>query len=260
MIKTSTRQPTAPIERGPAPVHECDRLAAHETDKDAVTRAVDFSDINAGAVISTCTAAFRQRPDTSRFLTQLGSGQMKAGQRNQAFVTFSKAARMGSAQSMAFLAIMHKNGWGTQKSLSEALHWFDKAAQNGNASGMVFAASMYFHGQGTSRNYNRAAKWYQAAVNEGYPEAMFSLSNLYDNGQGVRRDSGRAANLMLLAFKRGHKGAQDALISNSRNMSVEMRRGIQNLLASKGIYNGPIDGKFGSGTTRALRTFAKRKN
>ena len=256
VIETSARQPVipaAPVARGPAPVHECDRLAAHEADRDAVAKPVDFNKIQEYAVIGACTKAVRQYPDTSRFLTQLGRGLLKSGQKNRAFAAFKKSVDMGSAQGMAFLAIMYKKGWGTRKDLSRALYWFNKSAENGNIGGMVFAASMYFYGEGGPGNYQMAAKWYSRAAKEGYSPAMFSLSNMVDRGQGVRRDPARAARLMLLAMQKGSKEARDTLISNPGNLSLAMRKEVQNTLARKGYYDGPIDGKFGSGTKRAIR-------
>jgi TPR repeat protein len=241
-------------------VHECDRLAAHEVDKDAVAKPIEYRDINAEAVIRACTAAIRQYPDTSRFYTQLGSGQMKAGQRTKAFSSFTRAARMGSPQGMALLATMHKGGLGVPKNRAKALRLFEKAGRHGNVGGMLFAASMYYYGEGAPKNYKLAAKWYDAVAREGYAEGMYSLSNMLDHGEGVRRNPRKAADLMLRAYKKGHNSARFDLMGGFKLFSAGMRKEIQNILARKGHYFGPIDGEFGDDTKRALKAFAPQEN
>nr|WP_321457843.1 hypothetical protein [uncultured Cohaesibacter sp.] len=241
----------------PAPETDCDRLAAHPFDPDAVAKGVFYADLNAEKVIEACQEAIASHPEEARFYTQLTRGFHKAGKRELAYSATLRGAELGSGQSMAYLGVMYKNGETVGKSQSEALSWFEKAAKNGNPGGMVFAASMYRDGVGTARNYKRAAELFAKASALKIAEASADLGIFYDRGHGVEQDPRKAAELILSAFAGDDKDTQKILFEAPGVLSEETRQEIQKILKEKGFYKSIIDADFGSGTRRALIMFKR---
>ncbi|WP_417680024.1 peptidoglycan-binding protein [Roseibium sp.] len=259
-------QTSEPLKPTPAPpsepkihtgAHECDLLAAHEYDDEAVAPGVSYTDLNAQAVIRACTDAIVNWPDTPRFHTQVARGYHKAGEMQKAYEAAKAGADRGSAQAMAFLAIFYKTGAYVSKDPVQSLRWFEKAGENGNIAAMVFAGSMYNIGEGAPPNPSRAAYWFGEATNRGNGEAMAKLAMLHDAGRGVQRDPGLAAGLLLQSLKLGNDAGRRILFENARTLSPATRRSIQMMLKSSGYYTGAIDGKFGPGTRRALEALAR---
>lgn len=266
----SKKQPTATAQNLSSPhinsgqikpstsIQNCDRLAAHSLDSDAVAAGVTYNNLDAEAIITACTSAISEQPDIPRLKTQLGRGLHKAGRYDEALRILQDASREGSALSMALIGIMYMKGNGVEESLTASLHWLEKAAENGNTGGMAFTASMYLRGEGTEPNPQRAAMWYQKAVDAGTSQAMSSLSILYDEGRGVQRSPDNAAVLMLRAFGENDDNATRILFKNPTELSLATRKEIQRRLKEVALYNGKIDGQFGSGTKRALRNWTKK--
>ena len=236
----------------PAPEMECDHLAAHPFDPDAVVKGVFYADLDADKVIAACQDAIAAYPQKARFYTQLTRGLHKAGKLDLARVATQKGADLGSGQSMAYLGVMYKNGEQVAQDQSQALAWFEKAAEKGNPGGMVFAASMYRDGVGTTRNYKRAAELYKMASDRDIAEASADLGIFYDRGQGVERSAEQAANLLLKAYAQDDKDTQQIFFEAPGVLSEETRKAVQIALKDRGFYKGAIDADFGSGTRRAL--------
>ncbi|WP_373237624.1 peptidoglycan-binding protein, partial [Cohaesibacter celericrescens] len=222
---------------------------------DAVVKGVDYKQLNAEKIIAACNEALADYPSEARFYTQLTRGLHKAGKLNEAFDATKKGADLGSAHSMAYLAVMYKLGEPIAKDLKKSLFWFEKAAENGNPGGMIFAAAMYRDGTGTPRDYKRAAKLYQQASDLDIAEAMSSLAVFYDRGQGVEKSPESAASYLLKALLGDDKQAQQLLFEASGAISKETRQNIQTTLQKEGFYKGKIDGDFGSRTRQALTRY-----
>nr|WP_319516353.1 hypothetical protein [uncultured Cohaesibacter sp.] len=237
---------------GPAPEMECDRLAAHPFDPDAVAKGVFYADLDADKVIAACQDAIAAYPQEARFYTQLTRGLHKAGKPALAHAATQKGAELGSGQSMAYLGVMYKNGEQVAEDQTQALQWFEKAAEAGNPGGMVFAASMYRDGVGTARNYKRAAELYQMASDKDIAEASADLGIFYDRGQGVERSPQQAATLLLKAYVLDDRDTQQIFFEAPGVLSEETREAVQIALKDKGFYKSAIDADFGSGTRRAL--------
>ncbi len=248
MSKPVVKQETV----APAPEMECDQLAAHPFDPDAVAKGVFYADLDADKVIAACQDAIAAYPQEARFYTQLTRGLHKAGKLDLARVATQKGADLGSGQSMAYLGVMYKNGEQVAQDQPQALAWFEKAAEKGNPGGMVFAASMYRDGVGTTRNYKRAAELYKMASDRDIAEASADLGIFYDRGQGVERSAEQAANLLLKAYAQDDKDTQQIFFEAPGVLSEETRKAVQIALKDRGFYKGAIDADFGSGTRRAL--------
>ncbi|WP_319410748.1 hypothetical protein [uncultured Cohaesibacter sp.] len=243
----------------PAPEMECDRLAAHPFDPDAVTKGVYYEDLDAEKIIAACQDAITAYPHESRFYTQLTRGQYKAGKPSLALAATRRGVELGSGQSMAYLGVLYKNGEMVGKSQPEALSWFEKAAQKGNPGGMLFAAAMYRDGVGTTRNYKRAAELYKMASDMEVAEAASDLGIFYDRGQGVARDPQKAADLLLKAYLADDADTRQLFFEAPGVISEETRKAIQTRLKDAGFYKSVIDADFGSGTRRALMLYKKSK-
>ena len=246
------QEPTAP-----APVMECDHLAAHPFDPDAVAKGVYYPDLDAAKVIDACQDAISAYPKEARFYTQLTRGQHKAEKLSLAFAATKRGAELGSGQSMSYLGVMYKNGEVVEEDQTAALTWFEKAAEKGNPGGMVFAAAMYRDGVGTPRNYKRAAELYKMASDQHIAEASADLGIFYDRGQGVERDADKAAELLLSAYLADDKDTQQIFFEAPGVLSEETRKAIQSHLKDKGFYKSSIDADFGSGTRRALLLYKR---
>lgn len=238
-------------------VQECDRLAAHSHDSDAVAPGVSYKKLDAPAVIKACKRARDAYPGILRFQVQLARGLHKAGQHGDAMDAWREAAILGNAQAMAYLGIMYKTGDTVKKDLAAALYWLEKAAEKDNVPGMVFAAKMYNDGQGIARSPAMALKWYGKAAAKGNGDAMVNLALMYDAGNGIKQDPAKAADLLLRAHRKDFDDARDLLMKNAASLSRRTRMEIQKRLRDAGHYTGAIDGRFGSGTKRAIEAMRK---
>nr|WP_321526196.1 hypothetical protein [uncultured Cohaesibacter sp.] len=247
----------AAVPSAPAPETECDRLAAHPFDPDAVATGVFYADLDADKVVEACQAAITDYPQEARFFTQLARGLHKAGKPSLVYAASKQGAELGSGQSMAYLGVLYKNGTSVAESQPEALAWFDKAAAAGNPGGMVFAAAMYRDGVGTERNYERAAELYKKASDLDVAEASADLGIFYDRGQGVERNPEQAASLLLKAFAEDDKDTQRIFFEVPGVLSEATRKAVQTELKAKGFYKSSIDADFGSGTRNALILFKR---
>ena len=133
----ATEQEAKPELRGtmvntPAGEHECDRLAAHPFDPDAVVRGLDYQALKPQKIIDACNDAIASHPKEARFYTQLTRGLHKAGKLDEAFDATMKGAELGSAHSMAYLGVMYSQGKPISKDLGKSLNWFEQAAAKGN--------------------------------------------------------------------------------------------------------------------------------
>ena len=157
-----------PVKVDPAPETECDTLAAHPYDPDAVAPGVDYADLDADAIIAACLDAIRTYPHGARFYGQITRGYHKAGLLGKALDATRQGAALDSPHSMANLGAMFAQGKAVPKSDEKALEWYERAAEAGSPAGMVFAAAMYRDGVGTTRNYTRAAELYANGGRDGY--------------------------------------------------------------------------------------------
>lgn len=169
---------------------ECDRLAAAENDpfKLAVTKGVDFYQIDFARAIPACEAAIRENPDEKRFAYQLGRALDHGGRFAEALAQYRKAADLGNHQAMRNLAILYENGEGAAQDRTEAMRWFRKSADLGNAFAMNKVGLLYDEGLGIAKDKKEAYRWFSKAAEAGNVEAMTSLGFALTNGDGVKQN------------------------------------------------------------------------
>ncbi|MCT4655037.1 MAG: sel1 repeat family protein [Cohaesibacter sp.] len=237
---------------------ECDKLAAHPQDEDAVTPGISYSVLDAARAIEACQSALRDNPSERRFHTQLARGYFKQGNIPKALMHFEIAADMDSAQAMAFLGVVYKTGKGVPLNSVQSLQWFEKAAERGNLAGLVFTAAMLRDGEGTTKNPVRAAKLFEQAIKRGAGDAYYALGMMLDKGQGIERYPEKAAHYLLEAFYKDIPLANKVLLKEASTISRQTRWYIQEHLVKRGCYHGKLDGLFGKATRAALQDCKRR--
>jgi len=188
-----------------------------------------------------------------------GDGEGVAKDEGKAVHWYRKAADRGNLPAMFDLGVAYGNGKGVSKDSKKAMEWFRKGADLGSPDSMSNVGYMYEQGMGVSKDYGEAAEWYRKAVALGHPTAKNNLALLYAKGQGVPKDPDHAAELFLEAYLAGGTYAKQNLEEKSSAIESETRRALQRKLKEEGVYTGKIDGRFGSGTKRALIAYASKK-
>jgi TPR repeat protein len=164
-------------------------------------------------------------------------------------------------------------------------------AERGDATAQSNLGFMYRAGKGVSQDYLEAAKWYRLAASQGFAPAQFNLGVMYAKGAGVPKDNVEAYAWWTLAAAQGNKIAarnrdlvrnrmtqqqfakaavratelaSGALIKQQLSerakpeaTPINLVRGTQAALASKGYKPGPSDGVMGRKTRVAISAFQR---
>ncbi len=191
----------------PAPVTECDRLAARPLDPDHPPDApgVEFAQIDAEHAIPACRAALAQYPGERRFMFALGRALQSAKQYDEAVRLYRQAADAGNASAMNNLGTMYRDSRGVAMDEAEAVRLFRNAADAGNAFAMNNLAAMYRDGRSVAMDEAEAMRLFRKAADAGSAYAMYELGLMYENGRGVARDEAEALRLFRQAADAGSK-------------------------------------------------------
>ena len=231
------------------PITQCDRLAAHPKDRNAVAPGVKFKDIkDAISAIRSCRAAVSRYPETPRLQFQLGRALLKNREQSEAIVWYRRAAIQEYGRAQHSLGYAYQFGNGVRRDQAEALRWYKMAAAQGIFDskfnmGIIFneggygvnqdiemalrlyreAAKhglkeaqrnlgyMYDVGRGVAKNLTEAARWYRKAANQGSADSQFTLGVMYANGQGVSKNEAEAVRWYRKAAAQGIAAAQNNL-------------------------------------------------
>lgn len=122
----------------PAPVTDCDRLAANPPDPDRIALGVPRESMDVPRAIDACRAAVAQYPDEARLSYQLGRCLFYAGHLQDALVSFRRAADLGYRQAHFILGlIMMRRYEGVVLDLKAVEHHWRTAAQADHANAQV---------------------------------------------------------------------------------------------------------------------------
>lgn len=185
-------------------------------------------------------------------------GEGVAEDNTEAFKWFRKAADKGNKYAMNNLAAMYRKGEGVAQDDRAAFRWLRKAAEAGLPLVMNELVLMYRNLEGNSEDYSEAIKWFRKAANQKNPEAYYALSVAYGFGKGVAKDNRTAARYIIDAVKARNLSALNEMIGNADTWDEAFRRELQGLMRTEGVYSGAIDGKFGSGSKRAIEELWKK--
>jgi TPR repeat protein len=239
----STGPPTTIAPPARAPEVECDRLAAHPEDPQAVTSGVAFDRIDARRAARACEVARSQYPDEKRFVFQLARAHAADKDFARQKELLEALVREGYPAAYFALGLMHVSGQGVAEdkafgaklfrqgaekghlramlALSEVLlkstepaereeggRWVRRVAEAGHLSTMLALGRTL----AVSRDANEqkeGAGWIEKAATAGNPESMFVLGSLYWSGNALARDMTKAAHWMQKGAEAGNSGAME---------------------------------------------------
>ncbi len=176
----------------------------------------------------------------------------------EALRLFRESAKLKHPRAMFLVGGMYENGRGVRKSVKTAVSWYEKAVKAGHKGAMIDLGNILVGNRGVKADYSRAARLYKDAAGSDYPVAWANLGYLYAAGLGVSKSPDYAASLISRAIKAGDEHALNQMLTNSGQWGRPFRRSMQKKMRNEGVYTGPIDGSFGSGTKQALRRLAGR--
>jgi TPR repeat protein len=195
----------------PAPMTECDRLAAHPNDPKKLGAGVEWDKVDAISAIRACEAAVKAYPDAERLWFQLGRALHVQEDYNKSIIWYRKAIERGYAAAQNNLGVMYGRGEGVTKDYKEAVKWYRKAAEQGSEMAQNNLGVMYGRGEGVTKDYKEAVKWYRKAAEQGSEMAQNNLGTKYNSGEGVTKDYKEAVKWYRKAAEQGYAKAQNNL-------------------------------------------------
>lgn len=171
----------SPARAADAPVHECDRLAAHPHDVEKVAAGVVWESLDAQLALPACEAAAKDAPDVLRFQFQLARTLNKAGRLDEALRLYSELAETGYVAALMSLGMMYEEGLGVTQNHAEAARWYLLAAEKGNRVAQAGLGFMYLEGTGVPQDEAEAKKWMHMADAQGYGLVRAVLCRLTTN-------------------------------------------------------------------------------
>ncbi len=171
---------------------------------------------------------------------------------------YKKGAEGGDVNAMSSVGYAYQSGLGVPVDYVEARKWYEKAADQNDYYSMASLAWLYDVGNGVKQDYVQALNWYEKAANGGNTYAMGNLSRLYDQGLGTRANAREAARWAAASVEGGDQAKLQELKGSPANFTPQFRKEFQQILKSRGYYNGPIDGDFGASTQNAIDRLAAR--
>ncbi|WP_455203772.1 tetratricopeptide repeat protein [Kaarinaea lacus] len=154
---------------------------------------------------------------------QQGLNAVHAKNYAEALAIFQTHAEAGDLEAQYNLAILLREGLGTEKDYTEAAKWFRKASDQGLADAQYNLGNLYELGLGVKQSYEYAAVWYKKAAEQGYAIAQTNLGVLYANGQGVTQDIVLAYVWSNLAASQGVAAALENREIIATELSEEMK-------------------------------------
>lgn len=130
-----------------------------------------------------------------------------AGRSSQAFTAYLHAARLGLPEAENAIGVCYRDGYGTQKNRTLAVHWFHLAAKKDDPEANLNLGYAYEHGEGVKCDINRAIKLYKVAARLGEYRAVYNLGVLTFRGNGLQRDLRAAFTLFRTAARKGHRAS-----------------------------------------------------
>ncbi|MGH6827215.1 tetratricopeptide repeat protein, partial [Methyloceanibacter sp.] len=190
---------------GHAPIHDCDRLAAHPDNPDsAIAAGVDFGKVDTARAIPACEEAVRAHPGERRFSFQLARAYVEAKKFELAKPLLETLSKDGYPIATTYLGFLYAGGNGVAKDEPEGLRLFRQAAEAGDALGAAALGTAYEWGQAVAKDEAEAARWYRKAADRGNVGSMLVLGDRYAEGKlGFAKDDGEAVKWFRKAADRG---------------------------------------------------------
>ena len=97
------------------------------------------------------------------------------------------------------------------KNFTAAHKILDQLATKGDAEAQYFLAVLYRNGHGTEKNLSEAYRWFRASAKKNHLKAQYELGMLYKSGLGTTKNSKKAHYWLSMAASRKHLKAQQQL-------------------------------------------------
>lgn len=136
-----------------------------------------------------------------------GYEAIRSGKLDEGYAILSELAASGDADAQYGVAILHKEGWGTEKNIKTAFDYYQKAALQDHPGALFEMGWFYQAGENISQNYAEAIKWYEKAANKGHPVAMYALGGLYYNGMGTKKSEDKGTEWFRKSAEKGYPPA-----------------------------------------------------
>ncbi len=168
---------------------------------------------------------------------------------------FTRAAASGSPEAQFELAKLYEGGIGVPQDTARALELYRASADQDFADAINDLGFLTYQGAlGLVADPAAALIFFERAADLKHPEAMYNYAALIDDGAVAGKGPDDAAGYLYQALRSGSKAVLTVLTENPDSFKIETRKALQVRLADVSFYAGTIDGDFGPGTLRSIRT------
>jgi TPR repeat protein len=115
----------------PAPITDCDRLAANDADSQKVSAGISYAKINASAAMLACKESVAQHPNSGRLWFQYGRALEKGGQLPEAVSAYQEGIKQNHPGAINNLGELYLQGKGVEKDINRAISLFRQSADLG---------------------------------------------------------------------------------------------------------------------------------
>ena len=186
-----------------------------------------------------------------------GTGQGLEKDEEQTLRWYLASANQGNRIAQYNMGNLYREGRGVPKDPVKAADWNRRSAEQGYSLAQTRMGYSLVNGHGVAKNEIQAVQWYEKAAEQKEPYALNNLGMMYIDGRGgLAKNKARGVELLREAAELGNELAK----TNLKRMKLDPYdpAEIQGALADLGFDPGPVDGKMGSKTRRALRAFQER--
>ena len=131
--------------------------------------------------------------------------------RRLAFNIYLECANKGIIESMVEVALMYRDGIGTEYNTSKAAWWFQKASDLNHDGAMFELGNMYLKGNGVERNIEKSIQLLERSAILGNKNSQYLLGRIYYEGIVVIKDLDKAINYLKLSSEKGNPNASTLL-------------------------------------------------
>lgn len=181
----------------------------------------------------------------------------------KALQLLQEAAQQGNSAAQVRLGNIYLKGSGLEagvkidRNFNLAKRWLSEAARGGYVQAQMQLGQIFEEGvNGEQSDLSEALYWYEAAARQDFGQAIVKVARMYEAGQGVDPNPSKAADYWNRSMQLGLSHAK-----NRRDeWEIETAKSIQRILKEEGHYSGPIDGKIGPGTNKAINSYTFRSS
>ncbi len=134
-------------------------------------------------------------------------GEIFEDDKEEAFMHYSKAAKLGDIEAQFLVGYMSEYGEGTDKDVSKAAEWYKKAADAGHRGAQHNLGYFYYSGALGKQDFKKAFEYFSKAAAQGKTDSMVNIATMYEYGRYVDKDYKKAADWYYKAADNGDPNA-----------------------------------------------------